>query len=48
MTYKPSIVRSRVEDAVFTVKLFAEVALPPGVVTDNFPVVAPAGTVAVI
>jgi hypothetical protein len=33
---------------VLTVKLPVEVALPPGVVTENLPVVAPAGTVAVI
>jgi len=31
-----------------TVKLAAELAVPAGVVTDTFPVVAPAGTVAVI
>jgi len=31
-----------------TVKLLGELALPLGVVTDTFPVVAPAGTVAVI
>lgn len=34
--------------AAVTVKLVAELALPPGVITENFPVVAPLGTVAVI
>jgi hypothetical protein len=35
-----------IEGALTTVKLFALVALPPGVVTLTGPVVAPAGTVA--
>lgn len=35
-------------DDVVTVKLLAAFALPPGVVTENLPVVAPLGTVAVI
>ena len=43
--YKPSIVKSKVDDEVFTVKLLADVAVPPSVVTENFPVVAPLGTV---
>ena len=44
MTYKPSMVRSS-EDEVVTVKLLAELALPPAVVTEILPVVAPLGTV---
>lgn len=48
MIYRPSIVKSNPEDDVVTVKLFAEVALPPGVVTENLAVVAAAGTVVVI
>ena len=39
------MVRSNPEDEVVTVKLFVEVALPPGVVTENLAVVAAAGTV---
>ena len=35
-----------IEGALTTVKLFALVAVPPGVVTLTGPVVAPAGTVA--
>jgi|ERR1043166_269835 hypothetical protein len=42
------MLRSRVEDEVLTVKLLAELALPPSVVTENLPVVAPFGTVVVI
>ena len=45
MTYRPSIVRSSVAEEVVTVKFEAESALPPGVVTANFPVLAPVGTV---
>ena len=40
---KPVIVGAEVE---LTVKLFVLVAVPPGVVTLNGPVVAPVGTVA--
>jgi hypothetical protein len=40
-------VRSKPE-AVVTEKLFVELALPFGVVTEIFPLVAPLGTVAVI
>jgi hypothetical protein len=47
VTYIPSIVRSS-DAAAVTVKLLAEVAVPPGVVTEILPVVAPLGTVAVI
>jgi hypothetical protein len=42
------MVRSRVADDVVTVKLLADVAVPPGVVTEIFPVVDPTGTVVVI
>src|SRR5215475_1987534 len=41
----PSIVRSRLLDDVVTVKELALVAVPPGVVTEIVPLVAPVGTV---
>jgi len=40
--------RSSVPDEVVTVKLFADVAVPPGLVTAIFPVLVPLATVAVI
>jgi hypothetical protein len=46
--YSPSIVKSNPDVEVVTEKLFAEVAVPLGVVTENFPEIAPVGTVAVI
>lgn len=42
--YSPSIVRSRPLEEVVTVNELALVAVPPGVVTETVPVVAPAGT----
>ena len=40
--------KSSVDDELFTVKLVPDIAVPLGVVTENLPLVAPAGTVAVI
>src|SRR5579859_922778 len=43
--YRPSIVKSNPLELVVTVNEFALVAVPPGVVTEMVPVVAPVGTV---